>query len=191
MEIMDMDIPILPTPAEMDLNMDNLGKPTTTKNSVMTIENQKKSSSNEATNSISQEISSTTTKSSSVAVTPHRKQELLLEARRARVEWVDTSPHPFHVIPIQNQYEDPIILLSSIANGNNFDGEEDEVHINQKNLIQGSHAGQSIASAMEVVKVLYGVGEEEGGGLNHQLLHDRIAKQVRTFLGIPYFFSIL
>ena len=123
--------------------------------------------------------SNATQSSTDIAVTPQRKQELLLEARRARVEWVDSSSNPFRFDTSLDDGHDADLHSSAEANG--FKAQESD----QKNVIQNTYAGKSIPSVVEVVNMLYGLGEEEGGGLNQKSLNARIINQVR----ILYFYA--
>jgi len=118
--------------------------------------------------------SNATQSSTDIAVTPQRKQELLLEARRARVEWVDSSSNPFRFDTSLDDGHDADLHSSAEANG--FKAQESD----QKNVIQNTYAGKSIPSVVEVVNMLYGLGEEEGGGLNQKSLNARIINQLSS-----------
>ena len=90
--------------------------------------------------------SNTSVSSSTPAVTAHRKQELLLEARRARVEWVDSSSDPFRSNKhLENDDNTPLFYSSPLASATNI--VETQAFDEGKDLIQSTYAGQSIPSA--------------------------------------------
>ena len=187
---MDLDMSIMPTEAIME-NVDlsdiiSSAMPPSKSPNPKTITISKSSSAfhnSEASKKSSLSAKATSNKAS--AVTSLRKQELLLEARRARVEWVDASSHPLRKLKPTHTSHHPLDLDDLPEETSQEEDDEDENTMHKRkdanlNLISKSHAGQSIKTAIDVVKVLYGIGEEEGGGYTYEQAHHQIAKQVRS-----------
>lgn len=89
-----------------------------------------------------------------VAVTASRKQDLLLEARRNRVEWVDASSSP--VLNVHNEQfassstDDENIMEGIVAAKDGFE------------LIEKSHAvNKYLKSTLNILMVLYGLNGED------------------------------
>ena len=112
--------------------------------------------------------------SKSEQISDVRKQELLLEARRTRVEWVDASSHPLGIQKNKTSMDSKTVLNDIFQSNNENKGDDSFL-----NPIQMCHAGQSIKSALEIAKCLYGIDDEQGGGLTYHQAKDRISKQVR------------
>jgi len=128
----------------------------------------------------------------SVAVTPLRKQALLLEARRARVEWVDDAACPFNMSDEEGEASWNIeqILLSSgskapsdIINMALIDGKNcsdtncDFESLTESSIGEGSillRRARACATVKSAVDIVYKMYE----GLSAIEMEERVAKQL-------------
>ena len=121
------------------------------------------------------------------SVTADRKKALLLDARRARVSWVDSST---------SNRPSSVGSINAAANDNNIPAirESAEGDVNYGlSILKSSRACASMKSAVDVVSALYGVRSEDESGDFHMVWNtddrsgldsldagERIQRQVRV-----------
>ena len=119
-------------------------------------------------NTTSMSKSSTTTTTTKASVAPLRKQALLLEARRNRVEWVESAAWPRQKNRYQRVVADDTIVAASEPTETVLEDEDGLA------LLRTSRVGENMKSVVDVLSNLYGNGDNE----DVMNVKDRVVKQL-------------
>jgi len=102
------------------------------------------------------------------SVAPLRKQALLLEARRDRVEWVEAAS-----CPTKKHRDEEALQPNHVLEYANSSALADEESNDGMNLLRTARVCESMKSAVDVVNSLY-----NGGSLTPKMKEDRVLKQL-------------